>query len=122
MARAVVPAKEMGMYRLEDGERSAVVAVGSSNPREFADMRATRERLSVAREASGGGFAWLRDGLPDLRRVRPDRAMSGNRWMGVIANRDYRVAKIREIPLLPALLALLLTLGTLAWAWRQEGR
>ena len=122
LARAVTPVKEMGMYRLEDGERSTVVAVGSSNPREFADMRATRERLAAARTASGGGFAWLSDGLPDLRRVRPDRALSGNRWMGVVANRDYRVAKVREIPLLPALLALLLTLGTLAWAWRQEGR
>ena len=121
-ARAVLPVEEIGIYRLGDGRRSAVIAVGNPNPREFADMRASPEPLASAGALSGGGTAWLRDGLPDLRRVRPDRPASGSNWMGVVANRDYRVASVRETPLLPPLAVLLLGLGMLVWAWRREGR
>ena len=65
---------------------------------------------------------WLEDGAPTLRRVRADRNPSGADWMGVVANRDFRVASVRETPMLPALLVLLLGLGTLMLAWRREGR
>lgn len=119
-ARATIPADEVGIYRLDDGKRSAVTAVGNLNPREFADMRATTTRLAAAQAASGGGMHWLRDGIPNLRRVKIDRAASGSSWMGVVSNRDYRVARVREIPMLPPLLVLLLGLGTLVWAWRRE--
>jgi len=42
--------------------------------------------------------------------------------VGVVSNRDFRVASVRETPMLPALLVLLLGLGTLMLAWRREGR
>ena len=121
-ARAALPVEEIGIYRIGDGRRSAVIAVGNPNPKEFADMRASPEPLANAAALSGGGIAWLRDGLPDLRRVRPGRPASGSQWMGVVANRDYRVASVRETPLLPPLAVLLLGLGALVWAWRREGR
>ena len=120
-ARASIPVEETGLYRLDDERRSAVAAVGNPNPREFSDMRATTELLAATTAASGGGMYWLKDGIPDLRRIRPGRTASGERWMGVVANRDYRVANIREIPLLPALAVLILGLGALIWAWRREG-
>ena len=121
-AKAVMPVEEIGIYRIGDGRRSAMIAVGNPNPREFADMRASPEPLAGVRALSGGGLAWLRDGLPDIRRVRPDRPASGSQWMGVVANRDYRVVSVHETPLLPPLAVLLLGLGMLAWAWRREGR
>ncbi len=120
-AQASIPAEETGLYRLEDESSSAVTAVGNPNPREFSDMRATAEPLAATTAASGGGLHWLKDGFPDLRRVRPGATASGERWMGVVANRDYRVANIREIPLLPAIAVLILGLGALLWAWRREG-
>ena len=120
-AQGAIPASEVGIYRLNDGKRRAVAAVGNLNPREYADMRATPALLTSTAEASGGGIHWLADGMPDLRRVRTDRKPSGTGWLGVVANRDFRVASVREIPLLPALLVLLLGLGTLVWAWRREG-
>ncbi|MEX2453672.1 MAG: hypothetical protein WD470_03155 [Rhodospirillaceae bacterium] len=120
-ARGTVPADEVGIYRLTDGDRSAVAAVGNLNPKEYSDMRASPDLLAAAAEASGGGIHWLRDGDPTLRRVRPDRTLSGTDWMGVVANRDYRVTSVRETPMLPAILVLLLGLGTLFWAWRREG-
>jgi hypothetical protein len=120
-ARGTIPADEVGIYRLNDGTRTAVAAVGNVNPKEFSDMRATAAPLKPAAMASGGGIHWLADGAPTLRRVRPDRKPAGSDWMGVVSNRDFRVASVRETPMLPAILVLLLGLGALMWAWRREG-
>ena len=120
-ARATIPADEVGIYRLDDGTRTTVTAVGNLNPKEFSDMRASGGLLAPVAAASGGGMHWLADGLPNLRRVRADRNYSGSGWMGVVSNRDFRVASVRQTPLLPALLVLILGLGALVWAWRREG-
>lgn len=120
-ARATLAVDEVGIHRLDNGRQSAVLAVGHPDPVEFADMRASPLPLAAAREASGGGLRWLRDGLPDIRRVRAGRRTAGGRWMGVVANRDYRVASVSETHLLPPLLVLLLGLGAMVWAWRREG-
>jgi hypothetical protein len=121
-ARGIIPADEVGIYRLNDGTRTAVAAVGNVNPKEFSDMRATPALLAAVATASGGGTHWLENGAPTLRRVRADRKPSGANWMGVVANRDFRVASIRETSMFPALLVLLLGLGALMLAWRREGR
>ncbi len=121
-ARAIVVPEEIGLYRVTDGERTALTAVRSANPIEFADMRTTDEKLSGIAGRTGGGIAWLADGLPSFRRVRPDRVASGPGWMGLVANRDYRVTSIAEIPFLPPLAVLLLGIGALMLAWRREGR
>ena len=121
-ARATVIAEEMGLYRVGDGERTAMAAVISPNPVEFADMRTTADRLSGIAARTGGGIAWLADGLPAFRRVRPERLAAGPGWMGLVANRDYRVASITEIPILPPLAVLILGIGALMLAWRKEGR
>ena len=84
-------------------------------------MRASPALLAATAAASHGGIQWLRDGEPSLRRARPGRTLSGTDWMGVVANRDFRVTSVRETPLLPAIVVLLLALGTLLWAWRREG-
>ena len=121
-ARAAVVPEEVGLYRVSDGERTALTAVRSPNPVEFADMRTTADKLSGIAARTGGGIAWLSDGLPSFRRVRPDRIASGPGWMGLVANRDYRVTSIAEIPVLPPLAVLLLGIGALMLAWRREGR
>jgi hypothetical protein len=116
-------AEEPGIFRLSDGEQSALAVVGELDPPELRDMRTTEERLAPAVEASGGSVVWLaEDGPPDVRRVGPDRDAAGAGWIGLRENREYVVAGVREVPLMPALLALLLTLGALMAAWRREGR
>jgi len=66
---------------------------------------------------------WEGDGgIPEIRRVGPGRAAAGHGWMGLRENGDYTVTGFSETPLLPALAALLLTLGALLAAWRREGR
>jgi hypothetical protein len=121
-ASATLPVDQLGTYELSDGERTAVAAAGPPNPLEYRDVRATRERLNPLVEASGGAHVRVADGTPRLRKVDPDRDSAGRGWIGLDANRDYRVAGVMEVPLLPAVLALILILGTLIAAWFREGK
>ncbi|HEX3881482.1 MAG TPA: hypothetical protein VHW66_02380 [Stellaceae bacterium] len=118
-----VEVKQMGLYRVTDGSRTALAAAGPLNPIEFADVRTTADKLDPVVKATGGGTFWVADGgIPEIRRVGPGRAAAGYGWMGLRENGDYVVAGFSETPLLPALAALLLTIGALIAAWRREGR
>jgi len=119
---ALVPIDETGLYRLTDGKRTAVAAVGDLNPKEYADLRTTPQVLRPLVERTGGGTFWLADGRPDVRRVKPERDAAGRDWLGLRANGAYVVSGVTQIPLLPALLALALVLGVLMLAWRREGK
>ena len=121
-ARATIVPEESGLYRVTDGKRTALTAVRSANPVEFADMRTSAEKLAGIAARTGGGIEWLADGLPSFRRVRPERISAGSGWMGLVANRDYGVASIAEVPLLPPLAVLILGIGALMLAWHREGR
>jgi len=113
---------QMGLYRVSDGTRTALAAAGPLNPIEFADVRATPDKLGPLAAASGGGVFWLVNGVPELRRVAAGRMTAGHDWLGLRENGDYVVAGFTETPLLPALAALLLAIGALIAAWRREGR
>jgi len=114
---------ELGLYRLTDGTLTAVTAAGPLNPKEVSDMRATDAILKAPLAATGGGTHWLTDGgIPSIRRVSRGALASGTNWMGLVANGAYRVTSVEQTPLLPAWLAVILLIGTLMFAWRQEGR
>jgi hypothetical protein len=113
---------QMGLYRVTDGTRTALAAAGPLNPVEFADVRATPEKLAPLVAASGGGTYWIADGVPEIRRVASGRATAGHNWLGLKENDDFTVAGFSETPLLPGIAALLLAVGALIAAWRREGR
>jgi hypothetical protein len=117
-----VAVTQMGLYRVTDGTRTALAAAGPLNPIEFADVRATPDKLQPIVNASGGGIFWIADGVPEIRRVASGRATAGHNWLGLRENDDYIVAGFSETPLLPGIAALLLAIGTLIAAWRREGR
>ena len=109
------------MYRITDqAGRTTYANVHPIGAEELADMRSTADAVRPLVEASGGGVARLSDGVPDLRRVAAGRAASGRGWLGLRQNERYLVAGASQLPLLPALLALLL--GSLTFAWYREGR
>lgn len=120
--RAVAKAEALGLYRVTDGTLNAVAASGPLNPKEVSDMRATDTVLKAPTEATGGSVHWLADGMPAIRRVAAGATASGGDWIGLRANRGYRVTSVEQQPLLPAWLALILILGSLVLAWRLEGR
>ena len=122
LSRATVPAPEMGLYRLSDGKNTALAPAGSLNALEMADLRTTADALAPIAEATGGGIQWLVDGVPDVRRVRPERSAAGRGWVGLRQNESFAVTGVTQISLLPGLLVLTLVLGALMGAWWREGR
>lgn len=120
---AVVDVDKPGLYRFDDGTLRTVAAVGSPDPLEFSDVRATDAKLKPLVEATNGGLMWLSDqGEPDIRAVRPGRAAGGSDWIGVRRNEGYTVAGINQLPLLPGILVALAFLLAIGSAWWREGR
>lgn len=122
-AVGATPLAGPGLYRIEDGARSKLVAVGAVNPRELADVRTTETAIKPVVDATDGGTFWLgRGDTPDLRRVRADRSAHGRDWFGLVERRDYDVVGLNRYPLLPVLAALALALVAAMAAWHREGR
>ena len=122
---STVPVRELGLYRVSQGELDVVAAAGALNPREFADVRAADKPMQPLARATGGGVWWVgenADATPGIRSVRANRQAAGDNWLGLRRNERYLVHAVRQTPLLVGPLALLLILGTLALAWWREGR
>ena len=122
-ATATIAVDEPGIWRVSDGRRTAIGAVGDVNPLEYANLRASAETLEPLARATGGSVTWLADGaVSSVRMVRPGRDAAGRGWIGLRANNDYVVAGVEQAPLMPTWLALVLALGGIILAWRAEGR
>ena len=122
-AQASMTAEESGLYRVTDGQRTALAAAGPLNPLEFEDLRSTDARLAPIVVESGGGFVRMAsDDLPRLRKVQPERDRHGRGWLGIQENGRYVVTGVTQIPLMPAVLILFLALGATVLAWWREGR
>ncbi len=127
LATGALGATLPGIWRIRDGQREALATVGAVNPREFADVRATPDKLRPIVTAANGGIAWLRDGLPDIRLLDKGRGnivreASGRGWLGLIRQEDYVVTGLTLTPLAPALLMLVLGVAGLMLMWRRESR
>jgi hypothetical protein len=123
LGQAIVEVDKPGLYRFDDGTLRTVAAVGSPDPLEFSDVRATDAKLKPMVEASNGSLLWLADTSdPDIRAVRPGRAAGGSDWIGLRRNEGYTVAGINQTPLLPGILVALAFLVALGSAWWREGR
>jgi hypothetical protein len=121
-AHARVPATERGLFRVSDGTRTTFAVVGALNSLEFADLRATGDKLAPLAGATGGGVFWLANGLPEVRGVRPGRDAAGRGWMGLRRNEAFAVTGARQTPLFPSLLVLAAVFAALGLAWWREGR
>ena len=121
-AAGELPVDQVGLYRLSDGQRTAIAAVGPLNPLEWSDVRATDSRLQPFAQASGGSTHWLQDGTPEPRKIRPGRPANGRDWIGFRTNGDYAVVGLDEVALMPALMVLVMALGMAMIAWRREGK
>ncbi len=112
----------MGLYRLEQGDLTRVVAVGPSAPREFVETIASGAVLEPVMAPTNGGIARLQDGVPDIRAVREGRPAAGRGWLGITPRGAYVTQNVTIAPLLPGWIWLLLAAGLAIAAWLIEGR
>ena len=122
---AQLETKQHGLYRADDGELTAITALGPANPKEFQEVVSTESRLAPLVDATHGGLFWLdkdAGNTPYLRQVRPDRDAAGSNWIGLRQNGEYVLRAVKETSLLGPLLALLIAFGFLMGGWVREAR
>lgn len=125
--RSSTPARDIGLYRVEQGEKRAFAHVGAPNPREFIDARSTEQILKPSVEATGGLIARMTDSsgavsLPRIIPIHSGGAMSGSDWIGIRMTEASVLRGVDRLPLLAGLLGLAILLGALAATWYREGR
>lgn len=113
---------DIGLYRIENGEHTAVIGLGPAAPVEFEETLASAEPLRDLMNATGGGPLALEDGLPRLRSVREGRPAIGRGWIGITPRGAYETRAVMQLPLLPTWLVLLLASGLVLGGWLREGR
>ncbi|MGI1662455.1 hypothetical protein ACRDNQ_09445 [Palleronia sp. KMU-117] len=113
---------EIGLYRLREGDRETVMALGPAAPREFEQTIATGEILQAAVRDSRGGILRLEEGVPDVRAVREGRPAAGRGWIGITPREAYVTTDVTVTPILPAWLFLLVAALLAVGAWVWEGR
>ena len=116
-------AAETGLHQISDGDRVTWIGVGSHNPLEWRDPRATSAPLAPLVEESGGHLSWIAlDSFPAVRRVTAGHDTSGPGWIGLVDHNRHVVRGIDLLTLMPAWFVLLAFMGAMATAWRAEGR
>ena len=113
---------DIGLYRLENGDQTSVIGLGPAAPREFVEPIADAAALSPTIVALRGGVARIEDGIPRLRNVRAGRPAAGRGWLGLTPRGAYETRDVRQTPILPGWLVLLLSAALITAAWLREGR
>ena len=126
LSRAVIKVDEPGLYRLADGELTALVNVGAENPREFQEVVSTPEHLRALAEASGGSVRRIAAGsgiaMPRLLSLRNAPVYTGSDFIAVHRTGASTVVGLGFAPLAVGLLGLVLLLGSIVAAWVREAR
>jgi hypothetical protein len=131
--RASMPADEIGLYRVEQGERRAFAHVGAANPREFMDVRSTDALLKPLVDQTGGRIARMADPtgnlmLPRIVPIHSGTSLSGSDWIGIRTTEASVLKGIVRVPLFggtigaAAFLALFVLLVMPGLTWYREGR
>jgi len=131
--RASMPADEIGLYRVEQGERRAFAHVGAANPREFMDVRSTDALLKPLVGQTGGRIARMADPagnltLPRIVPIHSGASLSGSDWIGIRTTEASVLKGITRVPLFggtigaAAFLALFVLLLMPGLTWYREGR
>ena len=128
LATARVEAKELGLYRVSDGDLSVLANVGPDNPREFQEVVSTTDHLAPLATATGGtarriGTSGVGDvTMPRIAALRQASMFGGSDWIGIRRTDASVVRGVQVTPLAIGIIGLLclLALFLLVWAW--EGR
>ena len=112
--------QDVGLYKLDDGDKSIFVPVGPLNPVEYMKVTASDETIGPMTMPTGGKIYWAHSGIPSIKHISQGRTMGSKDWLGLKRNNDYRVTGLERLSLIPGILAIFLVVGCLIFAWRRE--
>ena len=123
-----IDVKELGLYKVTDGDLSMLASVGPENPREFQEVVSTTEKLRPIAEATGGTVRRIADGtggaitMPRVLAMRDSPIYGGSDYVAIKKTGASEVKGIGFAPLAIGFLGLIVLLGCIVFAWLYEGR
>jgi hypothetical protein len=124
--RAELATRELGLWRVSDGDHTALASIGPANPREFMDVISTPKVLQpLAGETGGSVRRILRDGKVEIPRIiaqRAGSAMAGADWIGIKTTEASVLKGVDHYGLFIGFLGLIVLVGATALTWWKEGR
>jgi len=127
LSRASVEVDQLGLYRVSDGERHALVNVGPDNPLEFQEVVSTLEKLRPLAEASGGTVRRVAAGAggdvvtPRVIAMHEAPSYGGGDYIGVKRAGASELIGVASTSLATGFLGLAALLGAVVLVWRREG-
>jgi hypothetical protein len=127
LSRGRLTVERYGLYRVKDGDKTALVNVGPDNPKEFQEVVSTTEHLTPIAAATGGTVRRLAgsDGavtLPRLAAMRQAPLYGGSDYVAIRRTEASVTTGVASAPLGLGVWALLALLGAAVAAWLVEGR
>jgi len=121
--KGTAPLTGRGIYRLQSGKLSTLLAVGALNPLEEREIRATDVKIRAFGTDTQRGIHWLRSGpIPNFKRTSPANNQASRTWWGLRDNKNYNINGYSKKPLISPLLGIFLLLGSLCALWWRESR
>jgi hypothetical protein len=121
-------ADEEGLYRLKQGDQTALVSAGAADSKEFQDVISDTERLRPIAEATGGSVRRIATNatgdihLPSVVSVTRSSPASGVDFIGLRGSDSYVVTGLSIWPLFLGFAGLFLLGPMLALGWLFEAR
>jgi hypothetical protein len=123
-----------GLYKMTQGDLSAIADAGVEDVREMSEVTATETKLEPLLSVTGGGVFWTKTAsllgtgsatnvtLPRIAMMSAVRVMAGNGWMGLKDRAAYVTRGVKLTPMFTGFAALAALLAFMALAWWREGR
>jgi hypothetical protein len=126
--RASMNVKELGLYRLTDGEQSFLANVGPENPREFQEVVSTPDKLRALADATGGTVRRIGAdaqgaiNMPRVVAMRDSPVYGGSDYIGIKRNSASVVRGIGIAPLAIGFAGMIVLIASIVAGWAWEGR
>ncbi len=118
---------EIGLFRIANGDLTALTHLGPANAPEFLSTVSTLEKLAHLVRETGGTIERLSGGsgdiaVPDILPVRGRMEASSGDWLGLRTTDETTLRSVSRLPLFAGILGLGALLMMLASTWYREGR
>jgi hypothetical protein len=124
--RGTVAVKKNGLYKANDSKLTALVNMGSPNPREFQNVVSNLDILQPIAAETGGSVRRLNGSngfvMPRIVDISTGSRFAGSDYIGLRSNNAYVVKGVGLFALTAGLLGLVLLLVGVVLAWMREGR